>query len=78
MLNDNFKNKGYGTKAVEKAVEIAYKNNIKTVFAQTDENNLPMRRILEKNGFVQIGKLKKIVLPDVSEKTFIKYEKTHP
>ena len=77
MLNDNFKNKGYGTKAIEKAVEIAKENGIKTVFAETDERNLPMRRIFEKLNFTQTEKFKKIVLPDTTEKTFIKYEKSH-
>ena len=77
MLNDNFKNKGYGTKAIEKAVEIAKENGIKTVFAETDERNLPMRRIFEKLNFTEIKKFKKIVLPDTTEKTFIKYEKSH-
>ena len=45
--------------------------------AETDERNLPMRRILEKLNFTEIKRFKKIVLPDTTEKNFIKYEKSH-
>ncbi len=75
ILNRSFKNKGYGTAALKKAIEILRKNNIKTAFCETDVRNTPMRKILEKLGFSSTLTFEKIIPPSVNPKIFVRYEK---
>ncbi len=75
ILNDSFKQKGYGTLAVKEALKIAEKNGITTVFAETDEKNIPMRKILENLKFSKTKTFTKILPPSLTPKTFIRYEK---
>lgn len=76
MLNDHFKGKGYGTLAVKEALKLAENNAIATVFAETDEKNTPMRKILENLGFSKTKTFTKIVPPSLTTKTFIRYERS--
>jgi len=54
MINDSYKNRGYGTKAEKLVLEYAFETlKMKTVFADTLINNLRSQHVLEKVGFVR-------------------------
>ena len=54
MINDSYKNRGYGTKAEKLILEYAFETlKMKTVFADTLINNLRSQHVLEKVGFVR-------------------------
>ncbi|NJD99712.1 N-acetyltransferase [Thermococcus sp. LS1] len=53
-------NRGYGSEAVELTLKYCFRYmNLRKVFARTYENNAASIRILEKNGFKLVGKLRK-------------------
>ena len=49
------KRKGYATELLSFAAELARKQGISFLRVDTHEGNLPMRKFLEKQGFVQCG-----------------------
>ena len=52
MINDSYKNKGYGTEAERLALEYAFrKMEMKTVYADTIITNLRSQHVLKKAGF---------------------------
>ena len=54
MVNDSYKNQGYGTAAEELILKYAFHEiGMKTVFADTLIGNLRSRHVLEKVGFVR-------------------------
>lgn len=50
-----YKGKGYASLFIKKAEELAKKENIHNLRADTHRDNHSMRRLLEKNGFVRCG-----------------------
>ena len=55
ICSDEFKNKGYGTKAEMLALEYAFEQmNMNTVFADAVRKNTRSRHVLEKVGFMKI------------------------
>ncbi len=76
ILNNNLRGRGYGTKAVSEALVLAKQNDISKVFAETDEKNIPMRKILENLGFIPTKAFVKTIPPDINPKNFIRYERT--
>lgn len=54
MANDNFKNRGYGTKAEMLALRYAFENlDMETVYADALITNLRSQHVLEKVGFLE-------------------------
>jgi len=59
---DEFQGKGYMTEAISGIVTWAQQQpGIKSIIANTDTTNIPSLRLLEKNGFIQIGKVDSLV-----------------
>ncbi len=57
MVNDAFKGKGYGTEAVQLAIGYVFGTlGLKSIYADTMGSNGVMQHILEKLGFVLIGR----------------------
>ncbi|MBR5515805.1 MAG: tRNA (guanosine(46)-N7)-methyltransferase TrmB [Clostridia bacterium] len=54
-VDNKFKGMGLGGAVVRHCEDIARKNNIRNIRCDTHEENLSMRRMLEKNGFVYCG-----------------------
>jgi RimJ/RimL family protein N-acetyltransferase len=54
--------KGYATMAIKKIVNIAREKKLKKLKAKLYEMNKGSKKVLEKNGFIQEGKLKSEVL----------------
>lgn len=51
-VGSSFRNKGYATEAVRILAEWVFVNtHVKSIFAQTDINNIPSGKVLEKSGF---------------------------
>lgn len=66
LLNDSFKNKGYGKTATEKTIHLLKNTKIKKVIAKTDTKNVPMQKILHSLGFEKV-KTEKIIIPPSCE-----------
>lgn len=50
--NEKYRNKGYTTEAISTLCDWVFsESNIKNVIAETEKNNIPSQRVLEKNGF---------------------------
>lgn len=63
--NKNYSGKNYTTKAVSEMLTIGFSElDLLSVFAWAIEENLPSRRVLEKNGFRLIGKRRKCHMID--------------
>ena len=73
-VDSETKNKGIATKILEFLEKECIKNKILSIKADTHENNEPMKRFLEKNGFSYCGVIYLDKEPDVGEKR-IAYEK---
>ena len=73
-VDPEIKNKGIATKILEFSEKECIKNKILSIKADTHENNEPMKRFLEKNGFSYCGVIYLDREPDVGEKR-IAYEK---
>jgi len=73
-VDSEIKNKGIATKILEFSEKECIKNKILSIKADTHENNEPMKRFLEKNGFSYCGVIYLDKEPDVGEKR-IAYEK---
>ncbi len=73
-VDSEIKNKGIATKILEFSEEECIKNKILSMKTDTHENNEPMKRFLEKNGFSYCGVIYLDKEPDVGEKR-IAYEK---
>lgn len=73
-VDSEIKNKGIATKILEFSEKECIKNKILSIKADTHENNEPMKRFLEKNGFSYCGVIYLDREPDVGEKR-IAYEK---
>ena len=55
-LLEEYWGKGYATEAVKAMTEWAsFRNGVKRIEAETEENNTASRRVLEKSGFVYAG-----------------------
>lgn len=54
-VDTNYKNNGIATKILELIEEKIKNTNIKSIKVDTHEGNIPMRKFLEKNGFIQCG-----------------------
>ncbi len=52
-VNYKFYRNGYATEAVAGLLNLAAAKKIKTVIAETDFDNIPSVRVLEKNGFTE-------------------------
>ena len=51
-IGESYRNRGYATEAVSLLVDWVFCNTeLRTVFAQTDINNIPSGKVLEKAGF---------------------------
>lgn len=58
LQNDSVKGCGYGTQAIKEAIRIARDSyDLRTLWAETAQNNLPMQRVLEKVGFHLVERL---------------------
>ena len=66
LLNDSFKNKGYGKTATEKTIHLLKDTKIKKVIAKTDVKNAPMQKILHSLNFKNT-KIEKTVAPPSCE-----------
>jgi RimJ/RimL family protein N-acetyltransferase len=75
LLNDSFKNKGYGKTATKKTLSLLKDTKIKHVSAKTDERNLPMQRILENLGFEKQKTTKEIIPPSTEIRNITLYRK---
>ena len=54
LINDSYKNQGYGTEAKKLILEYAFHQlNMKTIFADTLIDNLRSQHVLEKVGFIR-------------------------
>ena len=73
-VDSEIKNKGIATKILEFSEKECIKNKILSIKADTHENNEPMKRLLEKNGFSYCGVIYLDREPDIGEKR-IAYEK---
>ena len=73
-VNSEIKNKGIATKILEFSEKECIKNKILSIKTDTHENNEPMKKFLEKNGFSYCGVIYLDREPDVGEKR-IAYEK---
>ena len=73
-VNSEIKNKGIATKILEFSEKECIKNKILSIKADTHENNEPMKKFLEKNGFSYCGVIYLDKEPDIGEKR-IAYEK---
>ena len=70
----DMKNKGIATKILEFSEEVCVENRILSLKADTHENNEPMKRLLEKNGFSFCGLIYLDREPDLGAKR-VAYEK---
>ncbi|WP_324735806.1 GNAT family protein [Thermococcus sp. SY098] len=62
FLSKQYWGKGYATEAVELVLEYCFKwLNLRKVYARVYEYNVASQRVLEKNGFKLVGRLKKHV-----------------
>ncbi len=60
FLGKEYWNRGYASEAVKLILEYCFRYmNLRKVFARTYENNVASIRVLEKNGFRLVGKLRK-------------------
>ena len=73
-VDSEVKNKGIATKILEFSEKECIKNKILSIKTDTHENNEPMKKFLEKNGFSYCGVIYLDKEPDVGEKR-IAYEK---
>ena len=73
-VDSEIKNKGIATKILEFSEKEYIKNKILSIKTDTHENNEPMKKILEKNGFSYCGVIYLDKEPDIGEKR-IAYEK---
>ena len=73
-VDSEIKNKGIATKILEFSEKECIKNKILSIKTDTHENNEPMKKFLEKNGFSYCGVIYLDREPDVGEKR-IAYEK---
>ena len=73
-VDSEIKNKGIATKILEFSEKECIKNKILSIKTDTHENNEPMKRFLEKNGFSYCGVIYLDREPDVGEKRIV-YEK---
>ena len=73
-VDSKIKNKGIATKILEFSEKECIKNKILSIKADTHENNEPMKRFLEKNGFSYCGVIYLNKGTDIGEKR-IAYEK---
>lgn len=73
-VDSEIKNKGIATKILEFSEKECIKNKILSIKTDTQENNEPMKKFLEKNGFSYCGVIYLDKEPDVGEKR-IAYEK---
>jgi len=59
---DEFQNKGFMTEAIGGILAWAqHQPEIKSIIANTDTTNIPSLRLLEKNGFTQVGVVDSLV-----------------
>jgi RimJ/RimL family protein N-acetyltransferase len=75
LLNDSFKNKGYGKTATKKTLSLLKDTKIKHVTAKTDERNISMQRILENLGFEKQKTTKEIIPPSTEIRNITLYRK---
>ena len=73
-VDSEIKNKGIATKILEFSEKECIKNKILSIKTDTHENNEPMKKFLEKNGFSYCGVIYLDREPDIGEKR-IAYEK---
>ena len=73
-VDTTVKNKGIATKILEFSEKECIKNKILSIKTDTHENNEPMKKFLEKNGFSYCGVIYLDKEPDAGEKR-IAYEK---
>ncbi|WP_455041359.1 GNAT family N-acetyltransferase [Leptotrichia buccalis] len=73
-VDSEVKNKGIATKILKFSEEECIKNKILSIKTDTYENNEPMKKFLEKNGFSYCGVIYLDKEPDIGEKR-IAYEK---
>ena len=73
-VDSEIKNKGIATKILEFSEKECIKNKILSIKADTHENNEPMKRLLEKNGFSFCGLIYLDREPDLGAKR-VAYEK---
>ena len=73
-VDSEIKNKGIATKILEFSEKECIKNKILSIKTDTHENNKPMKKFLEKNGFSYCGVIYLDKESDVGEKR-IAYEK---
>ena len=77
MVNDAYKNKGYGTAAEQLAIRYAFqKLKLKTVFADTLITNIRSQHVLKKVGFREIRRNQEFIYyqidaPDIGQPTLL-------
>lgn len=60
FLGREYWNRGYASEAVKLTLEYCFRYlNLRKVYARTYENNMASIRVLEKNGFKLVGRLRK-------------------
>ena len=56
LLDEEYRNKGYGTQCVKELLRIAVSDfSLRSVHGGCDKENIPSRRAMEKGGMVQYG-----------------------
>ena len=75
LLNDSFKNKGYGKTATEKTMHLLKNTKIKKVIAKTDTKNTPMQKIFSSLNFKNTKIEKTVALPSCEIRELLVFEK---
>jgi len=61
-INEKYRNKGYATEAVSRMIKwVLARKNVKTVIAETEKDNIPSWRVLEKNGMKKFKETEKSI-----------------
>jgi len=61
-INEEYRNKGYATEAVNQLIRWALiENNVQAIIAETDKDNIPSWRVLEKNGMKKFKETEKSI-----------------
>ena len=67
-VDSEFKNRGYSSKLLKKLEEVSKEKLVYSIKIDTHEDNKPMQRLLEKNGYVYCGIIYLDKEPSIGEK----------
>ncbi|MEG2233279.1 MAG: GNAT family N-acetyltransferase [Oscillospiraceae bacterium] len=70
-VDSNQKKRGLASEIIQNAVRLARERGLESIRVDTHEKNLPMRAMLEKNGFVYCGR---VLLSDADNAPRIAFE----